>query len=136
MTFEDRVRSPVDPLINMKTKELIEQLLKEDPEGEFDVCVGNEPIIWVSRLPAYHDGRLQVVERDSKNRPVSAKFSSSSCKIQLRTYSIEDAIWDDPDLPVDTSQDISKNTWVEETRAESRKSKLEIDKLMKTLEKE
>lgn len=109
----------------MKTKELIRQLQKEDPEGEFEVCVGNEPISYAGKYPSYYDGRLQVLERDDKNQVISAKYVANTYKIQIRIYNIEDAIWDNPDLPVDTSQDISQAGWVEETRKEAKKFEAE-----------
>lgn len=80
----------------MKTKELIRQLMEEDPTGEEEVCVGNIDIHFVSSEPAYWDGSLQVLQRDPSKAPyyniVGGKYKRSGVKIQIHTLSISDAI--------------------------------------------
>lgn len=87
----------------MKTKELIAELLKADPTGEGEVCVGNCDIYYVEKLPAYYDGCLQRLIRDSEKKGwniVAAKYTAEGYKISIRPLSIGDAIFDDKDLPV------------------------------------
>jgi len=91
----------------MKTKELIKQLQENDPDGETEVCVHNTPIVYVDNLPAYYDGPLQILFRDPEleNKScysvVGAKFARSGRKIVIHTWGIDDAVQDDPDLPVE-----------------------------------
>jgi hypothetical protein len=90
----------------MKTKELIKQLLDADPSGEREVCVGNVDIFFVEKMPAFYDGRLQVLQRDENLKGyniVGAKLVSSGLKINIHTMSIFDALWDNPNLPIDYS---------------------------------
>jgi hypothetical protein len=91
----------------MKTKKLIELLNEADPTGEIECCVDNHDIYIVERLPAYWDGRLQVLIRDETSpwyNVTGAKITSRGDKIKLRTLSIDEAIWNDPELPVDLSE--------------------------------
>jgi hypothetical protein len=92
----------------MKTRELIARLQEADPEGNTECCVGNEDIFFVDGMPAYYDGRLQVLIRDESKSPfynvVGAKVTSKGAKIKIVTHSIEDAISENPELPVDTSE--------------------------------
>jgi phage pi2 protein 07 len=88
----------------MKTKELIRQLQEADPSGEIEVCVENEDIHFIEIAPAYWDGRLQVLVRDSNKKGydvVGAKITSHGKKLKIRTLSIDDAIFNNPDLPVE-----------------------------------
>jgi hypothetical protein len=88
----------------MKTKELIKRLQEADPSGEIEVCVENEDIHFIERAPAYWDGRLQVLVRDSNKEGydvVGAKITSRGEKLKIRTLSIDDAILNNPDLPVE-----------------------------------
>lgn len=91
----------------MKTKKLIELLQKEDPTGEEEVSVGNQDIFFVAKEPAYYDGRQQVLIRDWDNKyynVIGAKYRSRGSKIVIHTHSIADALWENPDLPVDYSE--------------------------------
>lgn len=91
----------------MKTKELIRQLQDADPSGENEVCVGNSDIHFVDVLPAYYDGRLQVLIRDetkSNYNIVGAKLVSNGVKVVIVPLSIFDALWNDPDMPIDYSE--------------------------------
>src|SRR5271166_4607739 len=89
----------------MKGKELIRQLLEADPTGEIEVCVGNIDIHFVSLDPAYYDGQLQVLLRDPKRTGrcydiCGAEIRNEGQKVQIHTFSIQDAIWEDADLPI------------------------------------
>lgn len=116
----------------MKTKELIEQLKKSDPKGDMDVVIGNEPVHFVHAEPAYWDGLKQVVIKNEKGNIVGMKYSSEGTKVSIRTFSIQDAIFDDPDFPVEF--DIEKSNiesyqkMVNNWRKEYRKMNEEIRK--------
>lgn len=87
----------------MKTKELIRLLQIEDPTGEAECCIDNADILCVERMPAYYDGRLEVLIRDPSlpyYNVVGAKITGSGVKVNIHRHSIEDALYDDPDLPV------------------------------------
>lgn len=88
----------------MKTKELIKQLQEADPSGEEEVCVGNVSIVHVDSLPAYYDGPLQVIIYDEKGLIKSGKYKRSGKKIDIRTWSFSDIIWDYPNLEIDYSE--------------------------------
>lgn len=89
----------------MKTKELIKRLNDADPTGEAEVCVDNTDILFVEALPAYYDGYLQVLIRDKTKEPyynvVGAKYVNEGKKVCIHQHSIEDAIIENPELPVD-----------------------------------
>ena len=84
----------------MKTKELIRRLQEADPTGEAECCVGNHDIFFVESKAAYWDGRLEVLVRDQSKEPwynvVGAKITTHGTKINIRTLSIDDAIFNDP----------------------------------------
>jgi hypothetical protein len=117
----------------MKTKELIRLLKKADPSGEEECCVENQDIFSVEPWPAYYDGRLQVLSRDPKIKPfynvVSGKYVDKGTKIMITPLSIEDAIFENPELPVDIPDgDTYHKNKVEKYREESRKLQMEIIK--------
>jgi len=85
----------------MKTKDLIAELQKLDPEGELECCVDNADIHFVDRVPAYYDGCLQVLLKDEKGRIQGAKYTSEGVKIKIHTLSVCDAIFDWQDMPVE-----------------------------------
>lgn len=107
----------------MKTGELIKLLQEADPSGELPVCVGNHDVYFVQKLPAYYDGPLQQLIHDDSLRPywsiVGAKITTRGLKVDIATMSIEDAINDVPDLPVEC-----EGSWTQERvdrwRAEAR----------------
>ena len=115
----------------MKTKKLIEMLQELDPEGEIEVCIGNEDIYFADRMPAYWDGRLQVLIRDEEceyYNIIGAKYTSSGDKIKLYPLSILEALEEDPDLPVEVidtfiNKKMQKTVdrWREEAREYQRK---------------
>jgi len=89
----------------VKTRELIERLKQLDPEGGLDVCIkpmehGNVDVGGPSRLPGYYDGPAQRLVRDAEGRVVEAVISKVQDKICLEPQSIQDALEDNPDLPV------------------------------------
>lgn len=90
----------------MQNKKL-QKLLSEFPD-DMEVSVGNEDIFTIHPSPSYWDGCQQVLIRDPKLEPyydvVGAKYRSHGHKLCISTLSIGDAIFDDPDLPVDFSE--------------------------------
>jgi hypothetical protein len=92
----------------MKTRELIRQLQQADPSGELECCVDNHDIHFVRSQEAYWDGRLQVLARDPAKAPyynvVGAKITAKGSKVVIVCLSIEDALCNDPSMPVDLSE--------------------------------
>ena len=86
----------------MKTRELIQQLNDADPTGELECCIKNSDISHVDVVPAYYDGTLELLVRDIDNpaRVRSAIYETSGKKLRICPLSIEDVIFDDPDLVV------------------------------------
>jgi hypothetical protein len=118
----------------MKTKDLIKLLRENDPEGEIEVCVGNVPVHYVDNLPAYYDGLLQVLipnPIECKYYNVEqAKFVSSGRKVVIHTWGIDDAIYENPDLPVEIENDNGRYAeMVEKWRAEGREIETHIMKI-------
>lgn len=119
----------------MKTKELIKLLQEADPSGEVEVCIGNADIHFVEILPAYYDGRLQVLQRNpdiNAYNITGAKLFENGDKIVLHPLSIFDAIWNDPDLPIDYS-DLSKES-AERYKYAHDKTKFEAKELENKIE--
>lgn len=85
----------------MKTRDLIAALNEHDPSGEVECCVGNAAIYYIENMPAWYDGKLQLLIQDHSKDPyynvIGAKRTSQGRKIVLYTYSIEDYISDDPE---------------------------------------
>ena len=112
----------------MKTKKVIELLQKLDPEGNDEVTVCSRDIIDILPSPAYYDGSLEVLERDETLSDV-AEFQivkgimvSSGRKIVIIPMSIEEALLDNPELPIEVE---SPNEWrlmlIEKWREEGRR---------------
>lgn len=83
-----------------------------DPTGEQECCIENLDIFTIDLLPAYYDGPLQVLIRDTTcpyYNIKSAKYIVSGSKIVLRPLSITDAICNDTQLQIDYSN-LSKPT--------------------------
>lgn len=90
----------------MKVKELIQQLQELDPSGETEVSCGNHDIWTVEMLPAYYDGRLQLLIRDPEKTGecfdiIGAKYVSKGQKIKLTSMGVTDVLWDNPDAEID-----------------------------------
>jgi len=88
----------------MTTAELIKELQKADPTGNLPVCMENEDILCVYGSPAYFDGCLQQLVRDESNpyyNIIGAQIIASGDKINIKTHSIEWALLDNPELPIE-----------------------------------
>lgn len=100
----------------MKTRRLIELLQAADPSGDLDCCVDNLDIFTLSVEPGYYDGHAQQLIRDESNpyyNVVGARIVGRGQKVLIRTLSIEDALVDNPDLPVhyETSNEQQQAKW-------------------------
>ena len=92
----------------MTTKELIEALQKEDPSGNLDVTVGKTPIHFVEQIQAYYDGCLEKLVQDKTNpyyNIVGGIITSRGNHVDIHTLSLQDAIFEDPNLPVTFDMD-------------------------------
>ncbi len=109
----------------MKTKELIRQLMEQDPTGEEEVCVNNVDIHFVQREPACWDGHHQVLIRDESNpyyNIIGAEYRSEGIKINITPLSIHSAIYCDPKMFVRYVGDYTEEdhkAQVEEWRADA-----------------
>jgi hypothetical protein len=124
----------------MKTRQLILALQLEDPSGELDVAVGNLPIHFIANEPAFYDGKLQRLIQDDTNHfynIVGAEITNKGSKIQIHTLSIEDALLDNPDIPVRIDvADCAKEEYrlmVEGWRQEAREIQRKADELCRQL---
>jgi len=107
----------------MTTAELIEALRAADPDGTTPVCVGNEDVYFVQRLPAYYDGRLQQLVHDESLRGkawsiVGARIITGGEKVSIVPLSIRDVLADDPDLPIDGGDPDVVDRWRAEARGD------------------
>jgi hypothetical protein len=78
----------------MKTKELIRQLMEQDPSGEEECCVENQDIDFVHREFAFFDGPFQKYIRDENGQITGAEYVKTGDKIQITTNPIRDLFWD------------------------------------------
>jgi len=88
----------------MTSKELIEELLKVDPDGTTEVCLNNCPIWLLEPKPAYYDGVLQILIRDENKKGYNIKgmkFSTKGHKIHIKTANISDILFMNPDAILD-----------------------------------
>lgn len=123
----------------MKTKELVRQLQKEDPSGELEVCVDNIDILHVSREPAYYDGCQEILIRDVNTKCydiVGVKITSKGTKIKIHPLSIEDAIFEDPGLPVEIDTDFTNEESNQWRRNNVKKWRQEAIKVLEEIENE
>ena len=116
----------------MKTKDLIQRLQQCDPSGELEVCCDNEDINSVQTTEAYYDGKLQVLKRDDRMRVVGAKITNNGHKVQIRSKSIQEAVYINPELPVELDlEDYQKPEYertIDEWRRTARKIREDIKK--------
>jgi len=81
----------------MKTNELIKLLQKVDPEGSLEVCIDgtNLPsaaIISVINIPAYHDGPINIVEKNETGYIAKGHYINKGRKIVLYVATISNLI--------------------------------------------
>lgn len=96
----------------MKTKELIQRLNEADPGGDAECCINNHDILYVESMPAWYDGKLEILDRDKSidgYNVIGARVVASGQKIKIHSHSIEDMIGVSHKLPVDLS-DIKNTT--------------------------
>jgi hypothetical protein len=103
----------------VKTRDLISRLQKCDPSGECEVIVGTKDILDVSAEPGYYDGAYELLVRDPALAPyydvVGGVITYQGIKIVIRPLPIKDAMFDDPDLPVEvrTENETKRAKWAE-----------------------
>jgi hypothetical protein len=110
----------------VKTKDLIRQLQKADPSGELECSVHGKDVFFVEQEPGWKDGHYEVLIRDVAQpgyNVIGAKASLKGEKITIHTLSIQDALWDNPDLQVEC-QDANRRVreLVESWRGQARPS--------------
>jgi len=72
----------------MKTKELIEQLQKEDPSGELHIRINGMMPIFAEKKPGYYDGFYQYQEGDK------IIISTQGEKVDIITLDLEGWVWE------------------------------------------
>lgn len=93
--------------------------MEADPDGTAEFCVGNADIYFLEPKPAYWDGSLQLLIHDETKKPfysiVGAKRTNKGTKVDIVAMSIEDCLWDDPEMLVDYSEisETRKNDYLE-----------------------
>lgn len=128
----------------MKVKKLIELLQEFDDDGE--VCIatedGNVDIFHLEEMAGYYDGVYQVLERDWTNKfynITGAKYRSDASKIVIKPMGIEDALLDNPDLPIeviDTFVNKRMQKQVDEWRKEAKNIHSNVQKWRHDREKD
>jgi hypothetical protein len=80
----------------MKTKELIEELNKIDPEGNCEINFGGA-ITHLIRLPWYYDGKCQILIKDGEGKIVGMREATAEDgdKINIYTTTVDDLGYDE-----------------------------------------
>lgn len=125
----------------MTTNELIIALKEADPSGKLDVTVGKTPIHFVEQIPSYYDGKLQRLVHSKNKEPyydiVGAIVTDKGSHVTVHTLSIQDAIYENVDLPVtfllskDREEEYREE--VEEWRRSSHDIDYDVQKFLKEL---
>lgn len=128
----------------MKVKKLIELLQEFNDDDE--VCMptedGNVDIFCLEQKEGYWDGVFQVLERDWTKtcyNIVGAKYRSDGWKIVIQPHSIQDALIDNPNLPIEVIDgfvDKKMQKRVDEWRQSAKKIIADVDKWAKEKKKE
>lgn len=122
---------------HVKTKELIRQLREADPSGELQCNVNGIDILYVVPKEGYWDGPHEILhlDEDGSCRVAYAETSTKGTKVDLRTWSIEDEIYANPDVPivcsydyVDTKREKDFFEWAKRTREAAKALTLQVRK--------
>ncbi len=117
----------------MKTKDLIKLLQETDPSGELQCSVNGVDIYFAQVKAGYWDGVYQVlIKEKDKCNVIGAEYRSDGDKLCIETYSIKDAMLDDPNIPVKVV-DCFCNKQMQKTINKWRK---EIKEVIKKVDKE
>lgn len=88
----------------MKVRELIEQLQECDPEAHVETAGG--PAWFVATLPAYYDGSHVQLVTDPNTKfynVLGFKITDEGSKVVIYPHDIQDAMLDNPEIPIDLS---------------------------------
>jgi hypothetical protein len=108
----------------MNVRELINELKGCDPDAI--ICTGgNESINYIECLPSYYDGRLMHVMQDECGNPVKISMRSGGSKVKMHSYDIEDVIFDNPRIEVETGDGFNSSL---STYAEWRQEGLDYER--------
>jgi hypothetical protein len=104
----------------MTTKEFIEFLQKEDPEGTAEVVVDNQPVYVVERLPGYYDGPYWKLIQDPTKKGsyniLGITYTKLGNKLRIRTMGHNDVLWDNPEAIVELDPSLGKECIDAKTR--------------------
>lgn len=76
----------------MKVKQLIEELLKCDPEATINT--NDDPIHFVNPLPGYYDGCYEEHIKNDKGHIEGFRYRRDGNKVILESYTVRDAFLD------------------------------------------
>jgi len=80
----------------MKTKELIKELNKLDPEGNCEINFGGA-ITYLIRIPWYYDGKCSILIKDDEGKIIGIRQATAEDgdKINVHTTTVDDMGYDD-----------------------------------------
>lgn len=88
----------------MTTSELILLLHDADPDGDTEVSVDGAAAWIVYRQAAYYDGARQdiIIDPDKSGyNVIGARRTTRGHKVVIRSMSVQEAIEENPDLPIE-----------------------------------
>lgn len=85
----------------MTTNELIDALRRVDPDGNHPVCINAvHDITSIVSMPSFCEGFLEKIDRCKNGNIIGAKVIGSGKKICIMQKSIQEAIQENPDIPI------------------------------------
>ena len=79
----------------MKTRDLIDMLIRADPTGDQHCTVNGIDISFAEVIPGYYDGPYEKIIRDERGYAVGGIISRQGIELRIHTREIEDAIFDE-----------------------------------------
>lgn len=98
-------------LEDMKTKELIAQLQKEDPSGELEVYTFEGPILHIQRQPGFWNGGETQLIRDESGSVLGVReHSPQDQKVMIKSWSLNDILeeYNDKKLKIEGNERFQK----------------------------
>ena len=120
----------------MKSKDLIKQLQKIDPNGEAEVVVDGDPIYFAEHLEGYWDGWYEVLIQDHSRTDYNikgTKFTREGSKVRLHIMDYEAVLLSDPDAKMEIHKSMDAHSrkflkkQIAEKRAEMKKIHTDVD---------